>query len=464
MKLKSKTIKTIGKVILYSTLLITGFKAIAPKTTNAQGINHSFYNTRQEEVDIKKLDIELNDRGYTQEKIFELIEGIEFTVAGADLSRFSQNIIENLLNSSKNMAIYAANSDMLSQNNEIRNNFIREIEHGILPLLSDIDIIYVEQANSIIQQIENNEINLKQAFLKIFGRDPITGLYHPGGIDPLTSSLLAGVNEEKSNIIMEPGNTYYIRGSINPEALCSDGSKPRYKGIVFEKATFDAGITVYKPVSDNEFFKKIIPEIVKNTICTNLKGEFEFELTPIKAYATLILGLNQNLKYQNTGEEIDFETIGKIKVNPRSTTEIGTKIKFQNTNFGNGKYYFGLGMIYGTGTFINPTKWEELQGGTTMFLQFPNTLTIQFGVNGKIEKTPAYTKYVLSPVFRTDLEIGNKDAFAIDITLQMRDKRYFGSIKGGNTYFQLGLIGSTGEGNSSIGLSAEWTFCDILFN
>lgn len=453
--------------MLYTGMGFALLKGIMPKTTNAQYINNSYYsNTSSSQVDIKKLDIELNDRGQNKENILELTEGIEFVGVGSDLNSFVGPLIDNLLNSSKNMASYSANYVFFANNLNIKNNFILEIQKGIIPLLSRIDNIYVNQANQIINKLSNNEINMRQAFLEIFGRDPVTGeRIHNLGIEPLVSSLIITINEEKSDIIMQPTNSYFLRGTINPEALCPDGSKPKYKGIVFEKATLDAGITIYKPISENIIFKDIINEFIGTTICTNLRGEFQFEITPLQTYFTAIAGLDQNLKYRDRDETINYkEDTEKIKIKPRSRGELGFKLVFQNANFGNGKYFLGLGTMYADSKFITITNWEEIHGGATVFLQFPEILTIQIGANGKIEKNPKYTYYVLSPVIRTDLTIGNKDKFEVDLVLQTRDNRYFGSISAGNEHLKFGILGSAGEGNSSLGLSAEWIFCDILFN
>ncbi len=465
MKLKNKTIKTIGKIIFCTGMSFALLKGIMPKTTNAQYLNNSYYsNNSISQVDVKKLDVELNERGQNKENILELTEGIEFIGVGSDLNGFVGPLTNALLTSSKNLANYAANYELFSNNLNIIQNFINEIQTGIIPLLSEIDTIYVTQANQTINRLNNNEINLRQAFLEIFGRDPHTGEIINSGIDPLVSSLIITINEEKSDIIMQPTNSYFVRGVINPEALCPDGSKPRYRGIVFEKATLDGGITIYKPVSENIIFKDIINEFIGTTICTNLRSEFQFEITPLQAYVTAIAGLNQNLKYREKNETINYEEdTKKIKVKPRSRGEVGFKLVFQNANFGN-SVYLGLGTLYGDGFFVNATRWEELQGGGTLFLQFPNFLTLQGGVNAKVERIHNVPTYSITPVARADLNIGNQDDFSINLIFQSRDNRYFGSVVGGNKYLKFGLTGSAGEGNSSLGLSAEWIFCDILFN
>ncbi len=308
-----------------------------------------------------------------QETADHLKEGLEEITIIANLSTYNQF---------KGTSAY----------NNLKTNFIANIEEYLRPLIADIDEAdpytdYELMLDTILSDLDSNNITIDEAYSRLFGRDPINGNPVANPLFEILAGAMVGKASSRVNVRVIPAYTYGAMFSSRAvKSLYSEEGITFYSlNVGFETTEYSAEIlgeggTIIVTSEDI----REITNFSEKALTTKAIAEMGFHVVPLKTVITLKALREEILS------NLDLESILDNEKNIDKNTRYGAGITVQPLT--KSKTIFGKILdrtaIYGGIKFYDENNIERLYGGGMVLITpTKNEEKVKLGLGTHLEYT-----------------------------------------------------------------------------
>ncbi|MCC7552292.1 hypothetical protein KO317_01335 [Candidatus Micrarchaeota archaeon] len=325
---------------------------------------------------------------------------VAFTVpqleTGADLNSYQETanyLKEGLENITivANLSTYDQFGGTIAYNN-LKTNFIANIEEYLRPLIKDIDrsdpyTDYEGMLDEVLTDLTANRITIDEAYKLLFGRDPISGDPVSEGRFEIISGAMVGKARSRVNIRVVPSYTYGAMFSTKTiKSLYSENGINFYSFKAgFETTEYAAEILGESGeiiVTRDDI--KEITNFSEKALTTRAIAEMGFHIVPLKTILTLKALREEILS------DLDLESIlnNEKEIEKKIRYGIGAVVQPLTKSESIFGKLLDKTAIYGGVKFYDEKNIERLYGGGMILINpIKNNNNIKIGIGTHLEYT-----------------------------------------------------------------------------